>query len=1117
MSILAMFDGFDATSHGIILFVALLTAITAAGLIGAACFRRDPANRHAVLLVAIIAAPITPLSAWLCVDAGWTLVEIPVATASPRISPDPFQAPRDLSNRSEIATTAERPLPSADAVVVPDREPILDGTAMLGNFSVDAPIASAPALDTVDLAERSSRDESARSTLRRYVAGLALAIWGAGFAFCMARMARGAIVVRNLRRHATPVKRNPAVARVEAALPVRRSLRVLVSERIGTAVAVGPFRPAIVVPRTYLKELSEDELFAVLTHETAHIVRRDHVVGLLQRIVEALFWPHPLVHALNRRLSRAREEVCDNHVLRHCDPRTYSVILLRLVERLPRRCAPASALSFFDHRWKLEDRVAGLLDRRRRGGVGSRRRVPSLTAAAFAVLAVLLGGLRITEDRAGGASAAEPVSDEASPPADEGPAIDGHAERDGSEQHRNPVDDFLAASFFAADGLIVTCSSRSLKSWDAKTGKLVHETSLGAEFVRRSIRLTPDRKRLAVLGREHRPDGSAAPAEIRYFDVTTHASVGKTVLDRDAVDSPVDSMAFTPDGEHVILAGEGPAGAFIEAWRLSTPSRLKGRSLAGRLAGAPAVSPEGRFVAVTVATRDAETAADAEPTAETSTSATETVAESDSPTELLLWDWRGEAEPVAFGSGRRFGDPVFSPDGKTLAVGARNDIQVWDVSERRLVRLLDETSPSERLKLPRAFTLDGEHLLVAHVDASAEDALPSRAVMWNIASGRHVKRFTAPGMSALAVSDDCRFVALRIGDVGFRVWDVETGKIEEHRDGGGETRPAAPHPGPTTALASLASRLEPGAWAELKTEGYTRELVFPDGKEHILSYADSAAWDPVSRQLLFVGGLYSEQVKMIVYREADNSWRTGFPPRDGTFAYDYNTVDSRRGVFYWKSRRDRKSIYRFDIQSEKWSDTPLLPEGMKDLGKFGGMVYFPEMDGLVLVSAGMVHHFSPATQTWRVIRTDLPMGKHQNFAEYDPVRKLVLFGGGNSASDLHRLDADGTVTTLNPAPFELRVQADRKGSTRTIDPVSGEFLVLDADGTLHAYDVRSDSWKRCEKSAAVQREGGIVAAPIPAHGVVMFVNTGSVWLYKHEPQFTLANSDGEDADDKAAQ
>src|SRR4051812_11100265 len=67
-----------------------------------------------------------------------------------------------------------------------------------------------------------------------------------------------------------------------------------------------------------------------------------------------------------------------------------------------------------------------------------------------------------------------------------------------------------------------------------------------------------------------------------------------------------------------------------------------------------------------------------------------------------------------------------------------------------------------------------------------------------------------------------------------------------------------------TALAKLAAGMKPGAWAELKTEGYSAELLKVQ-HHHILEYTDAAVWDPTSQQVLFVGQGHYSAVKFVAY------------------------------------------------------------------------------------------------------------------------------------------------------------------------------------------------------------------------------------------------------------
>ncbi len=79
---------------------------------------------------------------------------------------------------------------------------------------------------------------------------------------------------------------------------------------------VGLFRSRIIVPVGLFSALDEQEAESVLLHELVHVKRRDNLLRLCQAGVAALFWFHPLVWWLNRRLHWESERACDEGVLR---------------------------------------------------------------------------------------------------------------------------------------------------------------------------------------------------------------------------------------------------------------------------------------------------------------------------------------------------------------------------------------------------------------------------------------------------------------------------------------------------------------------------------------------------------------------------------------------------------------------------------------------------------------------------------------------------------------------------------------------------------------------------------------------------------------------------------
>ena len=146
-----------------------------------------------------------------------------------------------------------------------------------------------------------------------------------------------------------------------------------------------------------LRTLQEPELADILVHECAHAVRRHHVIAMLQRIAAMLFWPHPLVHLMNRELARAREEVCDNYVLRRSNATRYARTLLELSQLFVGVSPKPVSLGLFHCRWRLEDRIADLLDRRRRIMIRVNRWTTAGLAGTFLLLGFVIAGTRVVQ------------------------------------------------------------------------------------------------------------------------------------------------------------------------------------------------------------------------------------------------------------------------------------------------------------------------------------------------------------------------------------------------------------------------------------------------------------------------------------------------------------------------------------------------------------------------------------------------------------------------------------------------------------------------------------------------------------------------------------------------
>ena len=129
--------------------------------------------------------------------------------------------------------------------------------------------------------------------------------------------------------------------RVSASIPLREN--VYVCDDIASPFILGIVRPRIYLPSA----LDEAQRGSVLSHERAHLARRDHWWKPLGFALLAVYWFNPLLWLAYTLLCRDIELACDERVLRGMDAgqiKDYSSALLAC--SVPRRMLAACPLAF---------------------------------------------------------------------------------------------------------------------------------------------------------------------------------------------------------------------------------------------------------------------------------------------------------------------------------------------------------------------------------------------------------------------------------------------------------------------------------------------------------------------------------------------------------------------------------------------------------------------------------------------------------------------------------------------------------------------------------------------------------------------------------------------------
>ncbi|HZS46932.1 MAG TPA: M56 family metallopeptidase [Blastocatellia bacterium] len=140
---------------------------------------------------------------------------------------------------------------------------------------------------------------------------------------------------------------------------------IRLSNEIQTPGLAGWLNPVILLPADIKSWTNEDERVSILRHEFAHVKRNDHLAGLFQSILKALFFFHPVVRYACNQLSLERDLACDDQVLGlGTEPSAYAESILKAIERSFLADVVHQTTSFATRR-KLEKRIDMILDTNR--------------------------------------------------------------------------------------------------------------------------------------------------------------------------------------------------------------------------------------------------------------------------------------------------------------------------------------------------------------------------------------------------------------------------------------------------------------------------------------------------------------------------------------------------------------------------------------------------------------------------------------------------------------------------------------------------------------------------------------------------------------------------------
>lgn len=258
-------------------------------------------------------------------------------------------APLVRTTAAWVAPAAEASLP---AVLADFAVPVAASPRVWPEPQTDTAVATAPAARHAEWA-------CVLTALWAAVAGLLLLRWKARLRVSM-RVLESA--------HPAGARERAVLEAAAARHGLTRGVALLTGPDVASPGVWGVWRPVVALPEGLAASVSDEELEAVLLHELVHVRRCDNLVAALQMVLCCLFWFHPLVWVLDRRLLAERELACDEHVVAtRGEPRTYAEGLLKVVRFcLGWRAAGVSYAANRDLKRRIQRMMTGVPDLRLR-------------------------------------------------------------------------------------------------------------------------------------------------------------------------------------------------------------------------------------------------------------------------------------------------------------------------------------------------------------------------------------------------------------------------------------------------------------------------------------------------------------------------------------------------------------------------------------------------------------------------------------------------------------------------------------------------------------------------------------------------------------------------------
>lgn len=253
----------------------------------------------------------------------------------------------------------------------------------------DADFASEIILPDNDTAlDAQPKETVTTSQFRITLAQAIIAVWVIGMALSAVKLLIARLKFNRMIQHCSiaPAKRILKIyEKCCNDLNIRHPLPIRIITGVFSPVITISMCPQIILPYDICIELTDEQLIHTIAHELTHYRRRDHLLSLLLRLLEIVYWFNPIVWLLKREIVKDMECACDSFVTAAYDKanrREYALTLLKLFSQ-PQKNSYMLAMARTSSEEDVERRMRGIFNSRK-----SRTPVKMIAVVLCAILLV---------------------------------------------------------------------------------------------------------------------------------------------------------------------------------------------------------------------------------------------------------------------------------------------------------------------------------------------------------------------------------------------------------------------------------------------------------------------------------------------------------------------------------------------------------------------------------------------------------------------------------------------------------------------------------------------------------------------------------------------------------